>query len=60
MAPSSSLLAGFVVQRLLAVSLCQLALTEEDVTGNTAGLGTSSRPCSKIWVGECEGTTDVS
>ena len=39
--PSLPLLAGFVVQSLLAVSPCWFSKTEGEVLGNTAALGTS-------------------
>ena len=58
--PTSPLLAGFTVQSLLAVLLCQLVSTEEVNSWNAAVLGTSSGPYAKIWVGEAEGTTHVS
>ena len=47
---SLPLLAGFVVQSLLAMLLCQLASTEGEVLRNMAVLGTSSGPFANIWV----------
>ena len=57
--PSLPLLAGFAVQKLLAVSLCQ-QIRRRDVIGNTAAIGTSSEPYAEIWVGVDEGTIDAS
>ena len=55
--PSLPLLAGFVVQSLLAVSPCWFSKTEGEVLGNTAALGTSWGSYTKIWTEE---TTSVS
>ena len=58
--PILPLLAGFVVQSILAEILCQLASREEGNSWEYAMLGTSSEPSTKIWVNEAEGTTDLS
>lgn len=60
LASSLSLLAGFVVQSLIAVLLCQLVCTLVEVLGNMTVLGTSSGPYKNIWVGKAEGTTHAS
>ena len=54
------LCAGPATQSLLAVLLCRLASTGEEVLGNTALLGTNSGPYAYACVGKTEGTTDVS
>ena len=46
---SLPLLAGFVVQSLLAMLLCQLASTGGEVLRNMAVLGTSLGPFANIW-----------
>lgn len=49
-------LAGFLVQRLLEVSLCWLASTEgRQVLGNTLVLGTRSGPYGNFEMCEAEG-----
>ena len=47
---SLPLLAGFVVQSLLAMLLCQLASNDGEVLRNMAVLGTSLGPFANIWV----------
>ena len=44
-------LAGFEVQNVFAVLLCQLTSTEGNVLRNMDELGTSSGPFANIWVG---------
>ena len=60
MAPSLLLLAAFVVQSLLVVSLCWLVSDERIGFVNTAVLGTSSGPRTIVWIDEAEETIDVS